>query len=83
MEGSGFTNVDLSVASAYKVDVIHPEELETAVDKVVSEFNGRLDVFIANSGTACTYIPSPSRQKSSPGTQRIKIFPPLCFASRG
>ncbi|PVH87500.1 NAD(P)-binding protein [Cadophora sp. DSE1049] len=39
-------------ASAYKVDVTQPEEVEDAVDKVVSDFNGRLDVFIANSGIA-------------------------------
>lgn len=67
MEGSGFTNVDLSVASAYKVDVTVPEEIEAAVDKVVSEFNGRLDVLIANSGIACMYpIDLPFPLESSP-----------------
>jgi len=39
-------------ASAHKVNVTHSEEVEVAVDKVVSDFNGRLDVFIANSGIA-------------------------------
>jgi len=42
-------------ASAHKVNVTHSEEVEVAVDKVVSDFNGRLDVFIANSGIACMY----------------------------
>ncbi|KAG0650814.1 L-xylulose reductase [Hyphodiscus hymeniophilus] len=37
-------------ASAYKVDVTQPEEVESAVDQVVKDFNGRLDCFIANSG---------------------------------
>ncbi|KAH7354870.1 hypothetical protein BKA65DRAFT_497180 [Rhexocercosporidium sp. MPI-PUGE-AT-0058] len=39
-------------AKAYKVDVTQPEEVEIAVDQVVRDFNGRLDVFIANSGIA-------------------------------
>lgn len=55
VEVSAFTDVDSSVASAHKVNVTHSEEVEVAVDKVVSDFNGRLDVFIANSGIACMY----------------------------
>jgi len=85
VEVSAFTDVDSSVASAHKVNVTHSEEVEVAVDKVVSDFNGRLDVFIANSGIACMYPISLSLffscQKSNPGPQCITIYPLLCFAS--
>ncbi|KAK1240376.1 hypothetical protein MKX07_004404 [Trichoderma sp. CBMAI-0711] len=37
---------------AYKVDVTSHEEVDAAVDKVIREFNGRLDIFVANSGTS-------------------------------
>ncbi|ETR97628.1 sorbitol utilization protein SOU2 [Trichoderma reesei RUT C-30] len=37
---------------AYKVDVTSHEEVDAAVDKVIGEFNGRLDIFVANSGTS-------------------------------
>jgi sorbose reductase len=38
---------------AYQVDVTSSEAVESAVDRIVSEFGGgRLDVFVANSGVA-------------------------------
>ncbi|KFY78225.1 hypothetical protein V499_02541 [Pseudogymnoascus sp. VKM F-103] len=37
---------------AYQVDVTQPDEVESTVNQVVNEFNGRLDCFIANSGIA-------------------------------
>ncbi|CZT45564.1 probable sorbitol utilization protein SOU2 [Rhynchosporium secalis] len=39
-------------ARAYQVDVTESDAVEEAVDRVVMEFNGRLDIFIANSGMA-------------------------------
>lgn len=37
---------------AYQVNVTTWETVQTAVDEIVKEFNGRLDVFVANSGLA-------------------------------
>ncbi|KAI8960541.1 short chain dehydrogenase [Daldinia sp. FL1419] len=37
---------------AYQVDVSTWETVQAAVDEIVQEFNGRLDVFVANSGIA-------------------------------
>ncbi|KHO01399.1 sorbitol utilization protein SOU2 [Metarhizium album ARSEF 1941] len=37
---------------AYQVDVISAEAVDKAVDTIVREFNGRLDIFVANSGIA-------------------------------
>ncbi|RDA92360.1 hypothetical protein CP533_4399 [Ophiocordyceps camponoti-saundersi (nom. inval.)] len=37
---------------AYQVNVASAEEVARAVDDIVAEFNGRLDIFVANSGTA-------------------------------
>ncbi|KAI1458426.1 short chain dehydrogenase [Annulohypoxylon moriforme] len=37
---------------AYQVNVTTWETVQTAVDDIVKEFNGRLDVFVANSGIA-------------------------------
>jgi sorbose reductase len=37
---------------AYQVNVISPEAVEQAINDIVAEFNGRLDVFVANSGIA-------------------------------
>ncbi|KAI1097003.1 short chain dehydrogenase [Rostrohypoxylon terebratum] len=37
---------------AYQVNVTRWETVQTAVDEIVKEFNGRLDVFVANSGLA-------------------------------
>ncbi|KAH8177257.1 enoyl-(Acyl carrier protein) reductase domain-containing protein [Sarocladium implicatum] len=44
---------------AYQVNVVSPEAVEKAINEIVQEFNGRLDVFIANSGIAwedCAFI---------------------------
>jgi sorbose reductase len=37
---------------AYQVNVISPDAVEAAINEVVAEFNGRLDIFVANSGIA-------------------------------
>ncbi|PYH48862.1 putative carbonyl reductase [Aspergillus saccharolyticus JOP 1030-1] len=37
---------------AYKVQITDPQAVQAAVDQVVQDFNGRLDVFIANAGVA-------------------------------
>ncbi|WXC66375.1 L-xylulose reductase [Fusarium graminearum] len=37
---------------AYQVNVISPEAVEQAINDIVAEFNGRLDIFVANSGIA-------------------------------
>jgi sorbose reductase len=37
---------------AYQVNVTSSEAVEAAINGIVSEFNGRLDVFVANSGIA-------------------------------
>ncbi|KAL2264293.1 hypothetical protein VTK26DRAFT_7898 [Humicola hyalothermophila] len=39
---------------AYQVNVTSPDAVSTAINNIVSEFNGRLDVFVANSGVAWT-----------------------------
>ncbi|KAH7122016.1 hypothetical protein B0J13DRAFT_485072 [Dactylonectria estremocensis] len=42
---------------AYKVNVKSPEEVEKAIDQVVEDFNGRLDIFVANAGIPWTKGP--------------------------
>ncbi|KAI0119326.1 short chain dehydrogenase [Daldinia grandis] len=37
---------------AYQVNVLAWETVQAAVDEIVDEFNGRLDIFVANSGIA-------------------------------
>ncbi|RAL12744.1 putative carbonyl reductase [Aspergillus homomorphus CBS 101889] len=37
---------------AYQVQITDPQAVQEAVDQVVKDFNGRLDVFIANAGVA-------------------------------
>ncbi|CAJ2508250.1 Uu.00g094360.m01.CDS01 [Anthostomella pinea] len=37
---------------AYQVNVVSYDSVEAAVNEIVQEFNGRLDVFVANSGIA-------------------------------
>lgn len=37
---------------AYQVNITSPEAVDAAVDGIVAEFGGRLDVFVANSGVA-------------------------------
>lgn len=43
-----------TVGRAYQVDVLNEEKLEAAVEDQIREFNGRLDVFIANAGIPWT-----------------------------
>lgn len=40
---------------AYQVNVTTWETVQTAVDEIVKEFNGRLDIFVANSGIPWAY----------------------------
>ena len=47
----------LILAQAYKVEITKPEAVQEAVDQVVKDFNGRLDVFIANAGVPWTKGP--------------------------
>ena len=42
----------VSVGKAYQVNVTTYEAVQAAVDAIVNEFNGRLDIFVANSGVA-------------------------------
>lgn len=42
---------------AYQVNVNTLESVQEAVDTIVKEFNGRLDVFVANSGIAWEFGP--------------------------
>ncbi|GKZ20994.1 hypothetical protein AbraIFM66951_010180 [Aspergillus brasiliensis] len=44
-------------AQAYKVEITKPEAVQAAVDQVVKDFNGRLDVFVANAGIPWTKGP--------------------------
>lgn len=37
---------------AYQVNVISAEAVDKAINEIVQEFNGRLDIFVANSGIA-------------------------------
>lgn len=39
---------------AYQVNVISADAVDKAITEIVTEFNGRLDVFVANSGIAWT-----------------------------
>ncbi|KAI5844199.1 hypothetical protein BZA05DRAFT_448553 [Tricharina praecox] len=45
------------VCKAYKLDVTSQQEVEKTVDQVVEDFNGRLDVFVANAGIPWTKGP--------------------------
>ncbi|KAJ5573457.1 uncharacterized protein N7459_007884 [Penicillium hispanicum] len=42
---------------AYQVEVTDPQAVQQAIDAVVKEFNGRLDIFIANAGVPWTQGP--------------------------
>ncbi|EAW17853.1 putative carbonyl reductase [Aspergillus fischeri NRRL 181] len=44
-------------SKAYQVDVTSPKAVQEAVDQTVKDFNGRLDVFIANAGIPWTKGP--------------------------
>lgn len=44
-------------AKAYQVEITDPKAVQEAVDTVVKDFNGRLDVFIANAGIPWTQGP--------------------------
>lgn len=45
---------DMSAGKAYSVDVTSEEKVLKATDRVVQDFNGRLDIFIANAGIPWT-----------------------------
>lgn len=44
-------------AKAYQVEITDPKAVQAATDAVVKDFNGRLDVFIANAGIPWTQGP--------------------------
>lgn len=48
---------DFFLAKAYQVQITDPEAVEKAVNQAVKDFNGRLDVFIANAGIPWTEGP--------------------------
>ena len=43
-----------SIGKAYQVNATSSDKVHEAVDEIVKEFNGRLDVFIANAGIPWT-----------------------------
>lgn len=47
----------LHTAKAYRVEITDPKDVQASTDAVVKDFNGRLDVFIANAGVAWTKGP--------------------------
>ena len=51
------TNPVSASAKAYQVEVTDAKAVEKAVNEVVKDFNGRLDVFIANAGVPWTQGP--------------------------
>jgi sorbose reductase len=51
------TNPVSTSAKAYQVEVTDAKAVEKAVNEVVKDFNGRLDVFIANAGIPWTQGP--------------------------
>jgi sorbose reductase len=48
----------LPAGRAYQVDVTNESNVQESVDAIVKEFNGRLDVFVANSGIPWTQGPA-------------------------
>ena len=49
------TNIgESNLAAAYQVDVTSQKAVQEAVDMAVSEFNNRLDIFVANAGIPWT-----------------------------
>jgi sorbose reductase len=46
------TVYDYLSGKAYQVDVTNEPNVDDVVDRIVTEFNGRLDIFVANSGIA-------------------------------
>lgn len=50
MSGLALTKSSCDIGRAYKVDITIPSEVEVVVGQIVHEFNGRLDIFVANSG---------------------------------
>jgi sorbose reductase len=51
-------NSFVTIGAAYQVNITNQEEVEKTVDQVVTDFNGRLDVFVANSGIAWSEGPA-------------------------
>lgn len=48
----------LPIGKAYQVNVTSYDEVEKAIDEQVKEFNGRLDIFVANAGIPWTQGPA-------------------------
>lgn len=50
----GPADTSLPTGKAYQVNISTYEAVETAVNEIVKDFNGRLDIFVANSGIPWT-----------------------------
>lgn len=48
---------NLKIGKAYQVNITNYDEVEKSITDIVKEFNGRLDIFIANSGIPWTQGP--------------------------
>ena len=45
------TGPNINIGRAYQVDVTSFNQVKATVDQVVKDFNGRLDIFVANAGS--------------------------------
>lgn len=52
-----FADARALIGRAYQVDVTADVEVKEAIDNIVAEFNGRLDIFVANAGIPWTQGP--------------------------
>ena len=48
----------LTSGRAYQSDTTNPESVQALIDEIVHEFNGRLDIFVANAGIPWTQGPA-------------------------
>lgn len=53
----GAHRADPPPGKAYQVDILSYEPIVAAIDEIVRDFNGRLDIFVANSGIPWTQGP--------------------------
>ncbi|KAI4145342.1 MAG: hypothetical protein LQ340_006323 [Diploschistes diacapsis] len=58
---------------AYQVNVLDPKHVQEAVDEIVKEFNGRLDIFVANSGVPWTQGPMADGELEGQASQYKKV----------
>ena len=55
---------------AYQVNVLDPKHVEESITEIVKEFNGRLDIFVANSGVPWTQ----GAMASGPTDERVDHY---------